>query len=94
MQGTVLTTATRQIAKNLQIQIPRRYQDEPILSRLVSEHHLTLSLKSAVFGSNAAGDGWFSLDLRGAEANFQTAKAYLQTLKVEIWAEQVLAEFE
>jgi hypothetical protein len=85
-----MNTKSHLIAKNLQIKIPKRFHHQPILSRLVSEYHLTFSITGAVLGSNAAGDGWFNLELQGYESDLQAAKLYLRSLDIEIWYEQEL----
>ncbi len=85
-----MTTDQRRTTKQLHIRIPQRYHREPILSRLVSDYHLTFNINAAVLGSNAAGDGWFNLELQGSEADIQAARLYLRDLDIEIWHEQEL----
>lgn len=85
-----MTTDLRHTVRHLRIRIPQRYHQEPILSRLVSDYHLTFNLNAAVLGANAAGDGWFNLELHGTEADIQQARIYLQDLEVEIWHEAEL----
>jgi hypothetical protein len=83
-----MKTDQNRTTKEIHIRIPQRYREEPILSRLVSDYHLTFNINAAFLGSNAAGDGWFNLSLDGNESDIQAAKAYLQDSYIEIWHKQ------
>ncbi len=66
------------------LRIPETYHREPIITRLVSEHGLTVNITAALLGENA-GDGWFSMDLQGTEEQLRGALEYLQQMDLEIW---------
>ncbi|HLO86922.1 MAG TPA: NIL domain-containing protein [Nostocaceae cyanobacterium] len=73
--------------KRIRVRIPKGYHQEPVISRLVSDHGLTVNIKAAILGADAVGDGWFDLDLQGTETQIQSGLAYLQELELEIWDE-------
>jgi hypothetical protein len=80
--GTNRPTQTR-----IRIRIPKHYNDEPIISRLVSHHGLTVNIAAALLGANARDDGWFDLELRGSSVQIQSALVYLHEMDLEIWGE-------
>ncbi len=75
----------RQTQRRIRIRIPRQYHHDPVISRLVSDYHLTVNIQAAVLGANAVGDGWFDLELQGTIANLDNALDYLNELDLEIW---------
>lgn len=70
----------------IRIRIPKEYQEEPIISRLISEYKLTVNLNAALLSANIKNDGWFDLDLRGTKRQIDSAMIYLNDLDVEIWS--------
>lgn len=77
----------RQAQTRIRICIPKRYQQEPIISKLISEYGLTVNIAAALLGANAREDGWFDLELQGTVPQIQTALLYLNDLDLEIWYE-------
>jgi NIL domain len=73
------------IQTRIRILIPENYHQEPIISRLVSDYQLTVTIKAAVLGANGAGGGWFDLNLEGLPADIDRSLAYLRDLKLDIW---------
>lgn len=71
----------------LRIRIPKKYSDEPIISRLISDYGVTVNIAAALLGANARDDGWFDLELRGNPDQIQEAVSYLNNMDVEIWGE-------
>jgi ABC-type methionine transport system ATPase subunit len=71
----------------IRIRIPKRYQQEPVISNLVSQYGLTVNIAAALLGANAREDGWFDLTLQGNVAQIQSALLYLNDLDLEIWHE-------
>ena len=69
----------------IRLRIPQQYQQEPVISRLVSDYALTISITAAMLGANGKGDGWFDLSLQGTNANIESALTYLSDLNLEIW---------
>jgi ABC-type methionine transport system ATPase subunit len=80
-------TDDRPTQKRIRLRIPKHYHQEPVISELVSRHHLTVNITAAILGANANGDGWFDLELRGAQTDIQEALFYLNELDLEIWQE-------
>lgn len=83
-----LDLADRRLTQTLvRVRIPKNYQQEPVISRLVSQYQLTVNITAAILGANANGDGWFALELQGTQVNVQQALTYMHELDLEIWQE-------
>lgn len=67
------------------MRVPQNYHKEPIISRLVSEHGVTVNIIAAILGENAKEDGWFNLELEGTNHQIQSALVYLEELDLEVW---------
>jgi hypothetical protein len=76
----------------IKIRIPKNFQEEPVISRLVSEHGVTVNIAGALLGANARDDGWFDLELLGTTSQIQSALVYLEELKLEIWSQSNIEE--
>jgi len=73
--------------KRIRLRIPKHYQQEPVISNLISDYKLTVNIAAALLGANAREDGWFDLDLQGTVPQIQSALLYLNDLDLEIWHE-------
>lgn len=80
----------RPTQKRIRVRIPKEYNNEPIISRLVSHHGVTVNITAALLGANARDDGWFDLELRGTTLQIQSALTYLDEMDLEIWNESNL----
>lgn len=69
----------------IRVKIPKQYHQEPVISRLVSRHGLTVNIKAAILGAHAPGDGWFDLELWGTSPRIQEGLAYLQIMNIRVW---------
>ena len=78
----------------IRIRIPQKYHREPIISRLISDHKLTVNLNAALLGANASNEGWFDLELQGTTHQIRSAFIYLAELDVEIWSKSTDPEEE
>ncbi len=76
---------TRSTQKRIRIRIPKHYHQEPVISRLISDYSLTVTITAAILGANANGDGWFDLNLQGSNAQIENAMTYLTELDLEVW---------
>jgi ABC-type methionine transport system ATPase subunit len=79
--------ANRLTQTRIRVRIPKEYNNEPIISRLVSHHGVTVNIAAALLGANARDDGWFDLELRGTTPQIQSALTYLDEMDLEIWSE-------
>ena len=73
--------------KRIRLRIPKRYQQEPVISNLISDYKLTVNISAALLGANAREDGWFDLNLQGTVPQIQSALLYLNDLDLEVWHE-------
>jgi ABC-type methionine transport system ATPase subunit len=81
------TEDSRLTQARIRIRIPTTLQQEPVISRLVSHHGLTVNIAAALLGANARADGWFDLELKGSNDQIRSAMIYLNELDLEIWQE-------
>ncbi|MBW4421471.1 MAG: NIL domain-containing protein [Myxacorys californica WJT36-NPBG1] len=66
------------------ISIPHQYQQEPIISRLISEHSLVVNITGAIVGTNLHEKGLFDLELNGTPEKICSGLLYLQTLGIKL----------
>jgi ABC-type methionine transport system ATPase subunit len=85
VKSTTQGGANRPTQTRIKIRIPKDLHEEPVISRLVSQHGVTVNIIAALLGSNARDDGWFELELRGTSQQLQSALIYLDELDLEIW---------
>jgi ABC-type methionine transport system ATPase subunit len=69
----------------IRIRVPQQYHQEPIISNLITQHQLTVTITAALLGANAKGDGWFDLQLQGSIAQIRAALLYVNDLDLEVW---------
>lgn len=88
--STVTDTANgvgenRPTQTRIRIQVPKDYHQEPVISRLISDHGLTVNFNAALLTTNEYNDGWFDLELQGTSRQIQSAFIYLAEMNVRIW---------
>jgi len=79
--------ADRPTQTRIRLRIPKQYNQEPVISRLVSDHGVTVNIAAALLGPNGRDDGWFDLELRGTSRQIQSALIYLHEMDLEMWGE-------
>lgn len=67
--------------------IPKTLQREPVISILVSEYGLRVTITAALLGVNGKEDGWFDLHLQGNQNQLDRGIHYLTSLNIEVWLE-------
>ena len=77
--------ANRPTQTRIRIRIPKEYNDEPVISRLISHYGVTVNIAAALLGANARDDGGFDLELRGTSPQIQSALTYLDEMDLEMW---------
>jgi ABC-type methionine transport system ATPase subunit len=85
--NTDILGADRRTQTRIRLRIPKAYNNEPIISRLISHHGVTVNIAAALLGANGRDDGWFDLELRGTSRQIQSALTYLDEMDLEIWGE-------
>lgn len=76
----------------IKIHIPRNLCEEPVISRLISQHGVTVNILAALLSANARDDGWFELELTATSQQIQSALTYLNELDLEIWDQSTSEE--
>lgn len=69
----------------IRTRIPKEYQRQPIISRLISRYGLTVNIAAALLGSYSRNYGWFDLELLGSSQKVEAGLTYLQALNVEVF---------
>ncbi|MBD2001537.1 NIL domain-containing protein [Oculatella sp. FACHB-28] len=82
---TTLSDDQRRTQTRIRVRIPKRYQQEPVISNLISEYGLTVNISAALLSANAREDGWFDLQLQGTVPQIRSALLYLNDLDLEVW---------
>ena len=67
----------------IQIHIPPDYQQEPVISRLISNHGLLINITGAKL-EPATQEGKFDLELRGTPQQIHTVLMYLRSLNIKL----------
>lgn len=80
-----MTIDTRLIQQRLRIRVPKQYQQEPVISHIVSNFGLKININAAILGPNGNTDGWFELQLTGQQHAIDSALNYLNELGMETW---------
>ncbi|HEY9827953.1 MAG TPA: NIL domain-containing protein [Stenomitos sp.] len=80
------------IRERIQIQIPSKYAQEPIISTLALRYDLEVNILSALLATNAQESGWFDLELYGLPDRIQSAVSYLSQLHIEILNDNAAAQ--
>ncbi|CAN1213572.1 ABC-type metal ion transport system [Tumidithrix helvetica PCC 7403] len=65
------------------LRIPKLYQQEPVISKLVSHHGLIVNINSAMLSAETQLEGWFNLELRGTAQQINSALTFANELGVE-----------
>jgi NIL domain len=81
------TEDNRITSTRIKIRIPKAYQKEPVISKLISQHDLIVNVNGALLGSNGQDDGWFDLELKGTKAQINSGLIYINELDLEIWSQ-------
>lgn len=69
----------------IRTRIPKDYQRQPIISRLISRYGLTVNIAAALLGNYSQNYGWLDLELQGSPEQVEASLAYLQALNIEIF---------
>ena len=79
------TSSDRHTQLRVRLRIPKEYQQEPVISNLITRYGLKVTITAALLGANGREDGWFDLELDGTQAQIQSALIDLNDLDLEIW---------
>jgi ABC-type methionine transport system ATPase subunit len=89
----ITSTEIRQIEARIRMRIPREYQQEPVISHLVSQFGLKVNINAAILGLNGNTDGWFELRVTGSQNTIDSAINYLNNLGIEIWTGKDFSDY-
>lgn len=68
----------------LRLHIPQCYQQEPVISRLISAHGLVVNITKAMLAENIDGYGCFDIELQGTPPQISSGLTYLESLNLTI----------
>lgn len=74
-----------QNALRVRVRIPKDRQEQPVLSQVISNHSVTITIRAALLSANAPDDGWFDLELQGSSENIRSAILELAELGADLW---------
>lgn len=60
--------------------LPKLYQKQPIISRLIRRYDLTINIPAAMLGIHSRNDGWLDLELQGSLQQREAGLTYLKEL--------------
>lgn len=72
---------------DLRILVPKDYQKQPIISRLISRYGLTVNIAAAVLTTPNRDRCWLDLQLQGSPQQLEAAIDYLRELRIEMMLE-------
>ncbi|MFQ4136968.1 NIL domain-containing protein [Nodosilinea sp. PGN35] len=72
----------------LQIHIPAHCHPQPVISNLVKDHDVAVTILSASLPSQGEHDGWFELELWGLPTRLEAAVATLNQSDCALWLAQ------
>lgn len=55
----------RHTQTRIRIRIPQQYHQEPVISNLITQHHLTVTITAALLGANAQGVAGLTCNCKG-----------------------------
>jgi ABC-type methionine transport system ATPase subunit len=86
VKSTTQLQTDRLTQTRVRVRIPKDLHEQPVISRLVSHHGVTVNITAALLSANAREDGWFDLELQGKASQIQSALTYLDEMDLEIWS--------
>jgi ABC-type methionine transport system ATPase subunit len=79
------SSPSQQAQIRLKVQIPPRYHQEPIISRLALQTAIEVNILGGILTPNSRESGWFDLQLQGTRLQLDYALDYLNNLGITIW---------
>lgn len=81
----ILSTLRQQESLRVRVKIPRDQQEQPVLSHLISDHRITITIRAALLSPNAPDDGWFDLEFQGKPSSIRSAVEDLSRQGADLW---------
>lgn len=79
------TLRENQTSLRIRVRIPKDWQEQPVLSSLISNHGVTITIRAALLSANAPDDGWFDLEIQGQSNTIRNAILELSNVGADIW---------
>ncbi|AMA08570.1 NIL domain-containing protein [Picosynechococcus sp. PCC 73109] len=70
---------------NILVQIPKQYQQDPIITQLAVKYNVQVNILAATLGRDNTVSGWFDLQISGLNQAVKDALFYLEDHNVGVY---------
>ncbi|MBV5260560.1 ABC transporter [Synechococcus moorigangaii CMS01] len=70
---------------NILVQIPKQYQQDPIITQLAVKYNVQVNILAATLGRDSTVSGWFDLQISGPVHAIQDALLYLEDHNIGVY---------
>jgi ABC-type methionine transport system ATPase subunit len=70
---------------NILVQIPKQYQQDPIITQLAVKYGVQINILAATLGRDATVSGWFDLQISGPEQAVKDTLLYLEDHNISVY---------
>jgi ABC-type methionine transport system ATPase subunit len=74
---------------NILVQIPKQYQQDPIITQLAVKYGVQVNILAATLGRDESVSGWFDLEISGSDQAIKDALLYLEDQNISIYHKKV-----
>ncbi|BAW95937.1 hypothetical protein NIES970_08560 [[Synechococcus] sp. NIES-970] len=70
---------------NILVQIPKQYQQDPIITQLAVKFAVQVNILAATLGRDTSVSGWFDLQISGTDQAIKNTLLYLQDHNISVY---------
>lgn len=70
---------------NILVQIPKQYQQDPIITQLAVKYGVQVNILAATLGRDQSVSGWFDLEISGSDQGIKDALLYLEDQNISVY---------
>ncbi|ACA98800.1 MULTISPECIES: NIL domain-containing protein [Cyanophyceae] len=70
---------------NILVQIPKQYQQDPIITQLAVKYNIQVNILAATLGRDNTVSGWFDLQISGPHQAVKDAILYLEEQNIGVY---------